>query len=108
VDVQDRVAGLVRWCGVKVVDAEGSLLCDGPLEGAGDPDLEAIDHLSRIALGAKRLGWRVVLVDVSPTLRQLLDLVGLTLEMEGQPELGEEPVRVERSQEEIHPGDLPP
>ena len=106
-NVQVGVAGLVRWCGVEVVDAEGSVLSAGPLEGPGDPDLEVIDQLSRIGLGAKRLGWRVRLVDVSPSLRVLLDLVGLTVEMKWQSELGEEPVRVERGQEEIHPGDLP-
>ena len=40
-------------------------------------DMEAVDELCRLALSAGRLGCRVVLVDVEPELRDLLELAGV-------------------------------
>ncbi len=53
-----------------------------------------IDHLARVQLAAQRAGLRVELVNVSPELRQLVGFAGLgdalRVEMQGQPEEGEE------------------
>ena len=40
------------------------------------PHLEAVDELCRLALAARRLGCRVLLVDVDPALHDLLVLSG--------------------------------
>lgn len=40
-------------------------------------DMEAVDELCRLALRAGRLGCRVVLVDVAPALRDLLEIAGV-------------------------------
>ena len=55
-------------------DAEvaiGQLSCDRP-------DLELIDALARLQLAARRLGCSIRLRDVTPDLRRLLDLTGLS------------------------------
>jgi hypothetical protein len=67
-----------------------------------------VGHLARCALVAKRLGGKITLSDICPELRELIRLAGLAVEMEGQPERGEEPLRVEEIQEEGHSGDLAP
>ncbi len=66
-----------------------------------------MDDVARLALLAGRLGGGIVLTEVSPALRTLLELAGLRVEVEGQAELGEEPLGVQEGQEEGHPGDLP-
>ena len=60
----------------------------------GPPDLDAIDALARVALGARRSGCAIRLEDADPHLIGLLALVGLAREVVGQPEDGEE-VRAE-------------
>ena len=65
-----------------------------------------MDGIARLALAAGRLGGAMSLAQVSPALRSLLDLAGLTVEVEGEAESGEEPLGVEKGQEELHPGDL--
>jgi anti-anti-sigma regulatory factor len=40
-------------------------------------DVEPVDELCRLALTARRLGCRVVLVDVDPELRELLEIAGV-------------------------------
>jgi hypothetical protein len=95
------------WCRVTVVASDGSEVARHALSGAGRPDLAAVDHLARMALDARRLGAIVVLVDPAPDLVSLLDLAGLGIEVEGQAELGEEPLGVEEVEEELHPDDAP-
>jgi hypothetical protein len=95
-----------RWCRVTMVNGDGATLVDGVLEGPREPDLGAVDDLARLALLAKRLGCGIHLADISPGLRALLELAGLRVEMEGQPEGGEEALRIEHGQEEHHAGDL--
>ncbi len=68
----------------------------------------AVDDVARVVLMAGRLGGAVVLTDVSPVLRALLELAGLGAETEGQPELREEPLGAQDGQEPGHAGDLPP
>ena len=42
-------------------------------------DLDVVDRLARTRLGARRVGYDIRLEHVCPHLRDLLDLVGLTL-----------------------------
>jgi hypothetical protein len=82
------------------------ILADGtrvalPLFGDGAPDLTVVDALARFQLALRRAGARVSLQDLSPALRELLDLVGLDREMTGQSESGEEFLGVE---EGVDPG----
>jgi hypothetical protein len=96
-----------RWCRVLVVGADHTALASHQLGGPGDPDLGAVDDVARLALVARRLGGGIILTDVAPALRSLLELAGLRVEMEGEAEGGEEPLGIEEGQEELHPGDLP-
>jgi hypothetical protein len=66
-----------------------------------------VNLVARLALGARRAGRRLVLVEVSAELAELLDLAGLPVEVQRQAERGEEALRVEGVEEEVEPGDLP-
>jgi hypothetical protein len=109
-----RLRGIVRplrvvvnlWCRVQIVGAEHTTLASRQLGGPGFPDIGAVDDVARLALLARRLGGRIVLSDVSPELRSLLELAGLRVEVEREAERREEPLGVEEGQEELHPGDL--
>ena len=94
------------WCRVQIVGADHTTLARHQLGGPGLPDLGAVDDVARLALRARRLGGRIILSDVSPALRSLLDLAGLTVEVVGEAEGREEPLGVQEGQEELHPGDL--
>jgi hypothetical protein len=96
------------WCRVTVVDPNGAELTSSVLEGPGAPDLGTVDDVVHLALLAGRLGGGIVISELSPALRALLELSGLRVEVEGQAESGEEPLGVQEGQEESHPGDLPP
>jgi hypothetical protein len=78
-----------RWCRVTMVGAEGEPIADGVLEGPSTPDLGAVEDLARLALLAKRLDAHLELLEVAPELAELLELAGLRVEMERQPERGE-------------------
>ena len=95
------------WCRVTFVGNDGAVLAGVVLEGADVPDLRVVDQVARLALLAKRLTVDIVVSDVSPALQGLLALTGLCVVMEGQPKLGEQTLRLQQSQEERHPGDLP-
>jgi STAS domain len=73
----------------------------------GRCDLGLVDVLMRMALEARRGGYRVRIEGAPPELRGLLELVGLAdvvaFEPRRQPELGEH-LRVE---EVVQPGDAP-
>ncbi|MGW0881710.1 STAS domain-containing protein [Streptomyces sp. NPDC002671] len=78
----------------------GVVVCDvGRLR---PPGLAAVDLLARLQLAARRAGGRIRLRDPDPALLALLDLVGLTFEVEGQAEQGEPALGVE---EEVETGD---
>ena len=94
------------WCRVLILGADRTTLACHHLGGPGLPDLGAVDEIARLALLARRHGGRIVLSDVSPALRSLLELTGLRVEVERESEGGEEPLGVEEGQEELHPGDL--
>jgi hypothetical protein len=95
------------WCRCTVVGPDGRALRRRQLGGPGVPDLGAIEDVARLALKAARLGGHLVLSDVSPELRALLELSGLGVEVERQAECREQPLRIEEVEEEAHPGDLP-
>ena len=50
----------------------------------------AVDELCRLALHASRLGCRVLLVDVRPALRDLLELAGVDELLLGDPDRRED------------------
>jgi hypothetical protein len=98
----------MRWCRIVVLGADGSARTRRVLAGAGRPDLGTIQEIAQLGLLAKRLGGRLVLEDVTPELGELLDLAGLAVEMQRQPELGEQPLGVEEGEEEGLSDDLAP
>jgi hypothetical protein len=100
--------GLQLWCRVTVMGPDGAELACVVLEGPGGPDLAAVDDVARLTLAAARLGGEITLTDLSPAMGALLELAGLRVEMEGQAELGKEPLGVQEVQEETHPGDFAP
>lgn len=91
-----------------IVGSDGDELASGVLRGSGAPDLGTVDGIARLALAAGRLGGAMFLAQVSPALGALLELTGLRIQMEGETECGEQPLGVQRGQEERHSGDLPP
>jgi len=98
---RDEVAGLcddVR----ALLEAGGAGVVVVDVAGIGPPGLAAVDLLARLQLAARRAGGRIRLRDPAPSLRALLDLVGLRFEVEGQPEQREPPLGVE---EEVEPGE---
>jgi hypothetical protein len=95
------------WCRVTVVGPDDTELGGFVLEGPGSPDLGAVETVARLVLMAGRRGGAVVLAEVSPRLRELLEMAGLGVEVEGEAESGEEPRRVQGMEEEAHLGDLP-
>jgi hypothetical protein len=83
------------WCRLLVLDREGSVSRRETLEGTGAPDLGSVEEIARRALAAARCGGRLVLVEVAPEMRELLDLVELPVEVEGEPESREQALRIE-------------
>lgn len=65
------------WCRVTVVGPDGAELARCVLMGPGAPDLGAVNDVARLALLAIRLKGGIVLAEVSPGLRALLELTGL-------------------------------
>ena len=62
----------------------------GLVEFTDRVDLSVIEALARLQLSARRLGLSIRLRDAQDGLWELLDLVGLRVEMGGEPECGEE------------------
>jgi hypothetical protein len=102
---QSSVGADQLWCRAAVVDADGTRHVDRTLQGPGSPDMAVVDEVARLALLAARVGARLVLRDVSPSMRELLDLAALPVEMQREPELGKNGLGV---QEEAEPGDPAP
>jgi hypothetical protein len=95
------------WCQIRIMGPDHSVLAHRRLQGPGAPDLGILDEIARLALVTGRIGGRIVLTDVAPAVAALLRLAGLRVEVEGQPERGEEALWIQEGQEELHPGDLP-
>jgi hypothetical protein len=77
------------------------------LGGDGHPDLGVVDVVARLLLVARRRGWRLELRPPAGALAELLELAGLRLEVQRQPELGEEALGLQEGEEERHLGDPP-
>ncbi|WP_159054510.1 STAS domain-containing protein [Streptomyces dysideae] len=98
---RDEVTGLCEDVRT-LLEATGAgvVVCD--VGGLGPPGLGAVDLLARLQLAARRAGGRIRLRDPDPGLHALLDLVGIRIEMEGEPEQREPALGVE---EAVEPGD---
>ena len=79
-----------------------TILCD--VAALGPPDLGTVGALAHLALEARRLGLELRLVGVDGALRELIAFAGLEavllgVEVEGQPEEGEQPLGVEEERQ---------
>jgi hypothetical protein len=78
-------------------DATVELALDGlrvrwPLPECAPADLVAVDALARLVLAVRRAGGELTVVGPTPPLRALLDLCGLSVEVLGEAEGGEQAV----------------
>ncbi len=105
--VQWAMRGSWRWCHVTILGEDGEALVNVVLSGPGTPGVLVVDVVGRLTLVAQRAGCAVHVSELCPELRDLLDLAGLGVEVEGQAEVREEPLGVEQVKKEAHPGDLP-
>jgi len=78
------IPGMVR--GEVVVVRDGEELARFPLLVRDPVDLGLVDQLARLQLAARRLGCAIELRDACPELLDLLDLVGLRVEVGGKAE----------------------
>ena len=76
--------------GMVVLVRDGEELAQWPLLVRDGVDLSLVDELARLQLAARRLGCAIELRDACPELLDLLDLVGLRVEVGGKPEHLEE------------------
>jgi hypothetical protein len=95
------------WGRFKMVSPEGDEIGTWVIEGPCAPDLGTVGEVAAAALFAQRLGGRLCAEEVRPELSGLLSLVGLPVEMWGEPEAREEIRCVEEGEEQIHRHDLP-
>jgi hypothetical protein len=65
------------------------------LLGPGRPTIDTVGLLALLALAAKRLGGWLAVDDACPELQALLELAGLAVEMEREPEGREQPLGLE-------------
>jgi len=72
-----------------LTDRDGSVVDECVLDGCDDPDLCAVETIARMALDAKRRGFAIVLSEVRADLGRLLDLSGLAVDVQWEPERGE-------------------
>ena len=77
------MGGCRRWCRVTLVDPQGEIVAGWALAGEANPGLEAVDLIGRWAVVARRAGAKVRIVDACSELRELLELAGLPVEVEG-------------------------
>lgn len=96
------------FCVLRIFGADGTEELSMPLWGAEAPDLATVDRIGRLALLARRDGGRLELDEVTPELAELLELAGLSVEVQRQAEAREQPLRIERIEEEAQRGDLAP
>jgi len=77
------------WCRIRVTDRHGTVVGECVLDGCDHPDLGAVETIARLALEAKRRGDTIVLSEVRADLGRLLDLSGLAVDVQWEPERGE-------------------
>jgi hypothetical protein len=85
--------------------ARRSVICE--CAQIGDPNLATIDQLARLELAARQLGCQLRLRHASAALLELIELAGLEdvlrVEVEREPEEGEQPGGVEEEGELTDP-----
>lgn len=74
------------WARATAVREDGSVTGITVVAGAGIPDMSVVDQLARWLLAVRRAGGRAVIDELVPELAELLDLAGLGVEVQGQPE----------------------
>jgi hypothetical protein len=95
---------LQMWCRVTVFGSDGTCQGAWSVWGPGAPTVALVDQLARRQLAALRAGSVLVLSDTCPKLRELLDFLGLGVELGRKAEGREEMLNVEES---VEPGDPP-
>ena len=75
-------------------------LASWPLTGTGCPDLSVVEAVARMQLAARRAGCAIQVRDACPELSELLDLVGLCVEL-GGPDLAVEARRQAEDGEQV-------
>lgn len=83
------MGGDAPWARVVVVGADGSTV-SVILRGKGRPDISVLDVLARWQLSARRSGGELRLEDACSELETLLEFAGLSREVGGKPEDGEQ------------------
>lgn len=98
---------MTLWCRATAAGCQGSQTGSSVvIAGTRAPDLAAVDELARWMLGVTRAGGSVVIEYVAPKMAELLDLSGLSIEVQGQAEGRKQPQRVQRLEKEGELGDL--
>lgn len=72
-----------QFCRLTVVSPRGTVT-SWALSGVGAPDLAVVDTIARVGLQARRAGGRIVLSELCTDMVDLLDLVGLAIEVVGE------------------------
>jgi hypothetical protein len=75
------MVGLCRWCRITVTGPDGTALACYVLQGPDGPCLATVDTLCRMTVAARRTGGDVIVDQLSPALRDLLELTGLGAEL---------------------------
>ncbi|MCU1492071.1 MAG: hypothetical protein JWM85_3476 [Acidimicrobiaceae bacterium] len=75
------------------------------VEGDGPPDLRAVDELAHSMLEAHRRSCHLVVERLAPEMAELLELAGLAFRVQGKPEGSEQPLGLERLEEQGQLGD---
>lgn len=94
-------------CEAKLLAPDGTVLATCTLKCSATWGLTAVDGIARLALWVQRAGANLMLTAADPEMYELLRLAGLFVQVEGEAEVGEEPLWVEQGEEEVHPRDLP-
>ena len=74
------------WCEVTVLAPCGRELATWTVSGPGAPGMETVDGLLRLRAAANRAGAAFLVRRLAADLAELLELAGLTGELERQPE----------------------
>jgi hypothetical protein len=98
----------MRWCRLTVTGRDGRVRAQIIVQGRGIPDLAAVDEVARWVLQAARAGASVSVGDATSEMAELLELAGLPVEVQRQPERREEAPRAHEVEEDVHPGDAAP
>lgn len=94
------------WFRVTMTDEQG-VEAGWLVGGYGAPALDAVDAVARLMLLARRAGTPVRFSEVATGVRELVELAGVGVEMQWEPEGGEQQLGLHRGEEDRQLGDLP-